>query len=76
MVARELSFVRSPEYPLGHGDQGLAGRIGMGLMRHPDSSFITLQNVDARLHGGELEAVYGLTQRIYLSGNLPTVWGT
>jgi len=34
------------------------------------------QNVDARLYGGELEAVYGITQRIYFSGNLSSVWGS
>jgi iron complex outermembrane receptor protein len=34
------------------------------------------QNVAARLYGGELEAVYGLTQRIYLSSNVSYVRGT
>jgi iron complex outermembrane receptor protein len=33
------------------------------------------QNVAARLYGGELEAVYGLTQRVYLSSNVSYVRG-
>jgi iron complex outermembrane recepter protein len=33
------------------------------------------QNVDARLYGGDLEAGYGLTQRLFLSGNVSYVRG-
>ncbi len=34
------------------------------------------QNVDARIYGGELEGGYGLTQRLFLSGNLSYVRGS
>jgi len=41
-----------------------------------NSSARSYQNVDARLYGGELEAAYALTQRLFFAANLSYVRGS